>query len=334
MDTQFRWTSGHTPIVAAWHNQLRKLSRTPWLLRTLLDQGPEVASRFTAIYRQLRALPRRTRRLLGKGWATSLASLALLLALGQGPAWALTINVTGACTLVDAITAANTDTATGGCTTGASGPDTLVLSSTHTLTTVNNSTYGDTGLPVVTSPITIAGNNNTIARDTGMSTPEFQLLTVGPTGDLTVQDTTLTGGVGQFAVFFFFGQSGGAVSNVGGVVTLSNCTITGNTGGVSNLGIAGSPFPGAETAQATLSNCMITGDSLGAVINEGVVYDSSATLTASAIMDISGSAISGNAFGVVNLGGSPFLSGGTTAPAEASITITNSTITDNTQGGV
>jgi hypothetical protein len=74
-----------------------------------------------------------------------------MLALGQAPALAANINVGGGCTLVDAITAANTDNAIGLCPAG-SGADTLVLRprSTHTLTQVNNSTpNGPTGLPVI-----------------------------------------------------------------------------------------------------------------------------------------------------------------------------------------
>ena len=64
-----------------------------------------------------------------------------------------------------AIRAANTDTAIGGCPKG-SGADTIRLpvGSTQTLTTVNNTTYGPTGLPVIISAITIEGNDSTIKR--------------------------------------------------------------------------------------------------------------------------------------------------------------------------
>ena len=73
-----------------------------------------------------------------------LAGVALMLALGQSPGLAATIPVNANCTLIDAITAANTDTATGGCPAG-SGVDTIVPppGSTQTLPTVNNNTnYG------------------------------------------------------------------------------------------------------------------------------------------------------------------------------------------------
>lgn len=57
-----------------------------WLWQTLIQQGPEVTARFAAYYTQLRALPRHSRRALGKRWATSLASLAFLLAVGYAQA--------------------------------------------------------------------------------------------------------------------------------------------------------------------------------------------------------------------------------------------------------
>jgi hypothetical protein len=63
----------------------------------------------------------------------------MVLTLWEGSALASTINVDGTiCTLVDAITAANTDTASGGCIAG-SPADTIVLTagSTHTLTVEN-----------------------------------------------------------------------------------------------------------------------------------------------------------------------------------------------------
>ena len=109
--------------------------------------GPALWPRFAGYYQGLARLPRRLRRALQRQWRRSLGGIALLCALGQAPALAATIAVDGpTCNLIDAIIAANTDTATGGCTAG-SGADTLVLanSSIHTLTSV----YG-TGLDGVT----------------------------------------------------------------------------------------------------------------------------------------------------------------------------------------
>ena len=140
----------------------------------LVHRQPELLPRVAGYYTQLRALPRRVRRALQRQWRLPLAGIALMLALGQQPGLAAMIPVGGACTLVDAITAANTDTATGGCPAG-SGADTIVLpvGSTQTLTEVNNDTYGPTGLPVISSVITIEGQGSTITRDS--EAPEFRI---------------------------------------------------------------------------------------------------------------------------------------------------------------
>ena len=129
---------------------------------------------------------------------------------------------------MDAITAANTDTATGGCPAG-SGADTIVLpaGSTQTLTEVNNDTYGPTGLPVISSVITIAGQGSTIARDS--EAPEFRLLAVNSTGELTLQETTVSGGSSCSAVVRT--TYGGGVANYGGTLTVTNSTISGNSVG-------------------------------------------------------------------------------------------------------
>ncbi len=51
----------------------------------------------------------------------------------------------------------------------------------------NNRVYGPTGLSVIRSQITIAGNGSTIRRV--QSAPNFRILAVGDTGDLTLQRT-------------------------------------------------------------------------------------------------------------------------------------------------
>ena len=181
-------------VLPLWPEQETAAVNTLGLAPDLLRQ-PELLPRFAAHYTQLRALPRRVRRALQRQWKQSLAGAALLLALGQAPALAATINVTGGCTLVAAIRAANTNTAQGGCPAG-SGADTLVLPimSLHTLTTMNNSTYGPTGLPVIRSVITIEGRNSTIRRVS--SDPDlFRIFAVNGTGALTLKATTITGGV-------------------------------------------------------------------------------------------------------------------------------------------
>ena len=222
--------------------------------------GPALWPRFAGYYQGLVRLPRRLRRSLQRQWRRSIGGIALLCALGQAPALAATIAVDGpTCNLVDAIIAANTDTATGGCTAG-NGADTLVLanSSIHTLTSVSYT--GLTGLPAVSSTITISGNGSTVQRDG--TAPFFGLLEVGPTGNLTVQDLTLRGGVAPASA-----PLGGGVFNFFGTLTLINSTLSGNQafdsgGGVFNT--AAMPL--------TLINSTLSGNSApvgGGVANHG-----------------------------------------------------------------
>jgi hypothetical protein len=279
--------------------------------------------------RRLRALPRRVRRAMRRHLAMSLAELALVLALWQGPAWALTIPVDGTtCTLVDAITSANTDAVSGGCPAG-NDADTLVLpaSSTLTLTAVNNGTYGDTGLPVVSSIITIAGQGSTLERSG--SALAFRLLAVGTGGDLTVRDLTLQGGSPNSA-------GGGGIYNVG-TLTLANCVVSGNTatngggGGVASYGgtltIVHSTLSGNEalfsgggvvsTGNLTIANSTITGNTaLNSGGGVGTLISATPTNTTLTNSTISGNTAENVGGGVANFG--------------SSFTLTNSTISGNT----
>src|SRR5215218_2783107 len=166
-------------MLSAWQDEL-KATRNPIIKEPCLQQESDLLLRFAEHYYQLKALRRRMRRGLQRQWKRSLAGVALFIALGQVPALAATLNVGGTCTLVRAINAANSDTTAGGTCTQGSGADTIVLpkGSTQTLTTVNNGYVGPSGLPVITSIMTIAGNGSTIARSSAPGTPQFRILVV------------------------------------------------------------------------------------------------------------------------------------------------------------
>lgn len=183
MHSQHRWTADHYRIWAATRTGTQG---THPVLGTDAERSQAWWPRFAATYEQLRALPRRVRRAVQRQWACSLAGVALVFTLGITPTEAATINVSGGCTLINAITSANTETSVGGCTAG-SGADTIVLpaASTQNLTAAIPSAVGDNGLPLITSTITIQGNGSTIARTGG---PDFRILAVGPTGNLTLDD--------------------------------------------------------------------------------------------------------------------------------------------------
>jgi hypothetical protein len=125
----------------------------------------------------------------------------------------------GAAGLVAAINAAN---AAGG------GAISLAPRCTYTLTAANNNSFGGNGLPVITTPITIAGANATIARS---SAQHFRIFEVdGPGGSLAASALTITGGD--------VGGPGGGVFNNAGTLRLNASVVTGNAseGGMMSAG--------------------------------------------------------------------------------------------------
>jgi hypothetical protein len=132
------------------------------------------------------------------------------------------------CTLRDAITAANTDTATGGCPAG-SGADTIVLASgaTYTLTEIDSNPYGNDGLPAIRSQITIEGNGSIIERSSAEGTPNFRILFVHSDGDLELNDLTIRNGYND--VFFWSDTGGGGAGiYIHGTMEATNITVVDN----------------------------------------------------------------------------------------------------------
>jgi len=329
----------------------------------ILPQTDDLFRRFADHYLPLRALPRRARRALERRWARSVGTLALLLALGQAPAWAATIPVDGiGCTLVEAITAANSDSPVGGCTAG-SGADTIVLpaGSTHTLisrlpdTTDGDDRYfrrlGYAGLPLVTSPITIEGNGSTVRRENG-APDDFRVFTVGrPPGQLTLRNTTVSGGRLQGISGFDPDVQGGGLLVYEGVAVLENSTVTGNTagvgGGISSRG--GALFLTDSTISSNTAYAVLFGGAGG--------LSSDASLDSYAYLRMHNSTISGNytrddGGGLTTRGSSTALitnsvivenyarescggmaTGSDVSFAASTVTVTNSTIAGNTAAG-
>jgi hypothetical protein len=100
-----------------------------------------------------------------------------------GAASAATIATGANCSLVDAITSANTNAAVGGCVAGAAGRDTIVTGAV-TLIAPNN---GVNGLPVITEDLRITSPDpmitSFIMRDSALGTPEFRLFEIGTAND-------------------------------------------------------------------------------------------------------------------------------------------------------
>ena len=96
---------------------------------------------------------------------------------------------------------------------------------------------GYSGLPIITSSITIEGNNSTVRRESGA--PDFRVFTVGRLGQLTLNNTTVSGGkLQRFSGGRDFLYSGGGLLSYEGITVLTNCTVTGNVAGEDGGGIA------------------------------------------------------------------------------------------------
>ncbi len=231
---------------------------------------------------------------------------------------------TPGCKLRDAITAANKDTATGGCTAGL-GPDIVVLptSATITLAVVDNGSGIDAnGLPVVTSTITINSNNAIVERSSAGGTPAFRIFSVGDIGMLTLNNVTIRNGKAPNGTMP--GQPGGYGGGISsfGTLNVNNSTISGNrTGdGMSSGGSGGGIYIGSGTA--TITDSTISGNSTGngSIGNGG----RGAGIYANVFLTLTNSTITGN------VTGAPNGVGGGVETGSSSVSVTSSTIANNT----
>jgi hypothetical protein len=145
----------------------------------------------------------------------------------------------GQCSLVEAINNANTDAATSTDCAAGVGPDTIVLArrSTYTVTQVNNTVFGQNGLPAIDTVMVIDGNGSTIVR--GGGAPTMRFFFVDPAADFSLAEVELRdglaeGGNGGDDVTGDDGGGGGGGAGLGGAIlnrgrtTLTSSTLTGN----------------------------------------------------------------------------------------------------------
>jgi hypothetical protein len=134
------------------------------------------------------------------------------------------LNAYTAATVADLINDINLANAAGG-------TNTITLSaapsSPYTLTAVDNSSDGATGLPVIAAGdnLTIVGNGDTIGRSTDSTTPAFRLLDVAAGASLTLEGLTLTNGLASGAGV---SAQGGAIYSQG-ALTLNGVSVQNNT---------------------------------------------------------------------------------------------------------
>ncbi len=144
--------------------------------------------------------------------------------------------------------------------TGDGDPDTIVFAANLAGVTIDLSTVGDSSLGpsalFVSTPVTIQGTGQTINGTGGASGATFRLFAVGTTGNLTLENLTLSEGFAQG----FYGDGGGGSAGLGGAVynqgslqifdsTLSgNEAIGGDGGGYGSFPSGGAGLAGAGDA--------------------------------------------------------------------------------------
>jgi hypothetical protein len=208
----------------------------------------------------------------------------------------------------------------------------LAANCTYTLT-ANNPTTGD-GLPSITQPITVNGNNATIARAELTNLP-FRIFDVGSGGNLSLQNLTVTGGRTPATPSV---AGGGILIQGGGVARLEHVTVKNNAsaalgGGVANFGFV-------DIGDSVVSDNNAT-DAGGGIFNEGSLSLRNTTLSDN--LASRGGAVfnAGGAFlenATMSHNGAGTMGGGLFVDAPASSTrVDHGTITDNaseTGGGV
>ena len=331
----------HDPVYAVWQAEIQEAGKRPYLASILLQKGNKLYRRFVHYYLTLQSLSRRSRRQLMQKFAVGLGGLALAMALNSGPVLAANIAVTttahgvsadGQCSLVEAIITAN-DTVDGDpfgadCANGdPAGPDTIQLSgNTYLLSYVSDNTYGPTGLPNVTSEITIEGNGATLQRDittrpalpAGLPiNPNFRILSVAEGASLTLDDVTVTGGnLTDDSV------GGGIYSYQGNITLRNNTVITGNHAAQDGGGIG--IYNDDVQANLTITNSTISGNSTNGAGGGIYVYNYEGTNN----ITLTDSVVSGNSASQIGGGISSY-----SYYESSTITISNSTISGNSAIG-
>jgi hypothetical protein len=260
-------------------------------------------------------------------WSSSILAVALFLS-GSGfippDLQAATFNIADSdvLALISAINSAN----------GNGQDDTINLATggSYSLTSVNNSTDGPNGLPVITADggrfLNINGNGALLSRSSAGGTPDFRIINVGSAkvtiSGLVISNGRVVGGV------FPEGNSGAGIFNRG-TLTVQNCTISGNSA-VTNSGnpsTGGGIFNYSGTLLLTKSTVR---DNSAAGLDDfeggdgGGIYNFGGTVTLTATTIDGNLAAKNNATGGGSGGG-----GGGLANSDGTMTIRTSTLSSN-----
>jgi chitodextrinase len=250
----------------------------------------------------------------------ALTALGLLAAPQAAAAALITCTTTD---LIAAISAANSQA--GG------GTVTLAPGCVYTLTAVNNSTDGGTGLPVITGTVTIAGSGATITRSTAAGTPTFRLFDVATSGKLTLDSLTLSNGL-----LASNGSTGGAGVYNHGTLAVSATTFAGNSSPSPN-GVSGGAI--SNSGQLTVTTSIFTGN----IAQEGasIFNQNTTTITQTTFANNKATIYGGggilNGFGTTTVSSSTFVGntgpGGGAIDNDTTMIVRNSTFYNNSDGG-
>lgn len=217
--------------------------------------------------------------------------------------------------LIDALNCANAQ------------PDanTIYLDADITLTAVDHNSLGATGLPTVTTTITLEGQGHTIERESNAIDP-FRLFQLEGNGNLTLNEMMLRNGTVDPSANSV-NRRGGAVFALGGNVKITNCAITENKGGA--ICLIGS------SAVATLDSVTLSANSgnTGGAIN--AIYGGTLTLRNSVVVGNSGNNLGTIAMEDVDCQtviANTIISGGGGVYSNGSLSLVNCTIAGNKSG--
>ena len=288
---------------------------------------------------------RRAWRHAARGWAVALLLIVALPLARADSARAQSFAAATVAQLIAAINAANGNGQT-------TNTITLVSGATYTLAAANNGASGDeTGLPRITSNLTITGIGTTIARSSAAGTPHFRIFAVDSGGALTLSGLTIrsgslmggAGATGASSTSVPGGNgglaAGGAIIVTGGMLSVVNCifaanSATGGAGGDGGSGANNGSDPGSGGSGGDGGSARG-----GAINNRGTLIVSGTTFV--------GNSATGGAGGDGGHGGNASLApGGMGGNAgrgadgsggallnTGSLTVTNTTFTANTVVG-
>jgi CSLREA domain-containing protein len=263
----------------------------------------------------------------------ALAVLAALWLMPGGLALAATITVTTVadengtgpnCSLREAIASANGDADVGGCVgVGAYGADTIVFGSTLSLPATITLT-DPAGALTVSSDVTITGPGATqLAIDGNHTTRVFSITT----GQVMMSGLTIQHGNSALTPD---NALGGGIYNTG-TLTLTNCTLSGNSAAALVEGFELQGYGGCiyNTGTLTLTNCTLSSNSAagygGGIYNLGMLTLANCTL--------SGNSADG-VFLFLTPGGGILNANGGSVENSGTLTVSNSTFLGNRGGGI